>query len=357
MQISEGLKEGLDGENPSAVYHRLFNTPLENGENTIKNESDERLRDIEIKKCPECSDGNLIYDSANAELYCNKCGVVFCEDLSPQDVAPRLSPEVYFNAGVKYRSDIKGLRGTGSHKGESEKKIQRELPMKWLFDDISLQIHDAEKEVTSFLNGVGSEGFKIEKNGAGILKAEIRRHYTMLQNVGLFKFGRKSIKLNVMACLFYLAIPDVYRSQIDSNPTYLEAIKRGREAIRVKNANWAGGTNYFFDKYQDFLFEPEKIRASFRDNVPPDVMEYVWQAVKIDTSKLYHKISNIELERAEKKEKGVNYNYLSLLIFFYIIKKKGAKKLLKTIDEIAKIWDIPLRTFKRKIAFLHEIDV
>ncbi len=113
-----------------------------------------------------------------------------------------------------------------------------------------------------------------------------------------------------------------------------------------------------YDKYAYYAFHDyNRIKASFKDDVPIDGMVKVWcKNKKVDFE--WNDINNKLFDSAyklEKDGKGINMDYFCIVGRFVAIEKAGYKKLLKPYKELAGLWGIPLRTFERRMGFLKSL--
>lgn len=247
--------------------------------------------------------------------------------------------------------DIRFLQTTERHRGESVIKTRRELHIAG-----GLQTDNAGVEVRTFVGGVCNSGFCLPEETRQTLEKDIYEIYKYLSDAGFTSYGRKSIKHEILSYLFFLNIPNEFLPQFDGlSELDKKILITGRNALKKKIRN-AAGVGCPFDNYLYFVHDSERIHASFKDNVPADVVRRAWFDAMPMVAKTAEKIFTLNHKRTKKKVKGVNFDYLSLLMYFYIIEKKNGK-ILKTQKELACIWNIPLRTLKRKMSFLYKIDI
>jgi hypothetical protein len=249
--------------------------------------------------------------------------------------------------------DIRFLQNTERHRGESVLKTRRELQIAGV-----LQTDKIGDEVREFFGGVCNAGFEITKDEEEIVKEDFEAMYKLFQDENFTLYGRKSIKHELKAYLFFLTIPTKYLSQFDADTTDFEIIEKGREVVKKKIKKLSDPNCFPFDNYLHFVYDSERTRASFKDNVPAEVVARAGFDAMAGVAKILEKIFTLNHKRTKNKVKGVNFDYLSLLMYFYIIEKNNGKgKILKSQKELASIWNIPLRTLKRKMSFLYKIDI
>lgn len=249
--------------------------------------------------------------------------------------------------------DVRALQATERHRGEAEEKIKVGLRRAGV-----LQTDKAKGEAKEFFDNV-CDGHHLSEKTKKIIWEDFRGAHKCLRDRRFTFYGGKSIKKELSAFVFFITAPPEILPQFAGNETDLKILREGREIFEKKTTKLLGMSRSPFvsDEYFGlFINNPEKMRASFRDNVPDDVVLNAWKEANPKVVKLRDKVREVNRERLKNDAKGVNLDYLSLLICFYTI-KKGNGKILKSFKELASLWSIPLRRLKTKMAFLYRIDI
>lgn len=251
--------------------------------------------------------------------------------------------------------DVIFLQSVERHRGESRKKIELELRRAGV-----LETDKIKGEAEEFFDNVCSNGLRLPKEIKEVVKEDFKKWYKFYSDLKFTLFGRKTVKDSLKAYLLFGTLPKQVLPLYPCSGGDLKKLKEGREIFTKKLTKLLGGKCFSrlgWDRYIDLCIDFKKIRASFKTNLPDDVILSVWLDATPEVLKLIdEKIWALREERFKKRVKDVNGDYLWLLTRFYVIKKEEGK-ILKPLKELATIWNIPLRTLKRKMSFLKKIDV
>lgn len=247
--------------------------------------------------------------------------------------------------------DVKFLQ---RHRDKPVKSAQRELQIAGV-----LQTDKIGNEVREFFDSARSLGLYLPKDIEETFKSDFEDIYKQLCDMKFTSYGRKLIKHELKSFLFFLNVPEIILHQFDGDEPDFNAINEGWKVFNKKKTKLLGLKRcpFAFDPHFGFIYDSEKIRGSFKDNVSLDAMQDAWDDAKKEVVGLENKVSAINLKHIKNKVKGVNFDYLSLLMYLHLIEKHNGKgKVLKTYKEMAALWGIPYITFKRKMAFLYKTD-
>jgi hypothetical protein len=204
---------------------------------------------------------------------------------------------------------------------------------------------------------------KAPKDIQKALKAELVKYYEKCSRHGFTRYRKRSVKDELMDVIVFYCI-DKYKElipQIDDNLKLMEMVSEGEIIILKKIAKKAGISPSYLpcDKYDYlYLFDHERMLASFKDDVPFELKEIFIQGSKGDVEILnvWEKIVKENYRRFEEGKRGVSMDYLRLLSFFYVMEKNGLKPFLKPFRELAALWGIKESTFNKKMLLLYKID-
>ncbi|NQE45048.1 hypothetical protein C5S31_03370 [ANME-1 cluster archaeon GoMg2] len=188
-----------------------------------------------------------------------------------------------------------------------------------------------------------------------IIEVDVEKTYRILSDLGCTSYGKRSVKKEIMAALFFISLPDDYLSQFHSNTTDFDVVTSGLSVLNKKAKKQVGYLRPF-DNFWYFIHDYERISKSFKNDVSIEVRSQSLETARLKVGNLYDRLCNENQERFLKNAKGVNADFLFILMYWYTI-RKSQRGLLKPQKELAIIWNIPTRTFKRKMAFLKAIDI
>lgn len=344
------------GRHINKTQFHAYTSPRKNG---IERTNPAPAINREVKECPECGSNNLIRDFGKAELSCADCGLVIDENLQ-----------------LSHPSAVKN----------SAVHDPRDLPLKM-------------GNIESIINNL-----RIPGETKDILKWDLENEWRDWQSRHWISYGRVSVQAQLeLWCLWRVTskhnekllgllrdlfcwgeIRNLYKKEIaelkkretektkkhrkkdggEGKDDYMGVFKLLSEGGKIwhkKRAKEEGvkPSVMLYDEYWYFILNVDKLFDSLQERIPErmatDILERAYKECREGWNKLYDAAG-----KHQSEHQYMNMNYFHILTLFYAIEKFSRKKyeaqiLLKTREELATIWDIPLRTLKRKMKFLKDL--